>query len=161
MRPVPGERERLILGAVALFVLLAACYLGSIGIRATSRASITGDEPFYLITTQSLLDDGDLDLRQQYDRFSYRVFFDHNEPLWRQSGPMPDGRVLSPHAPGLSVFLLPGFALEGLLGLYGSLDRPAGSIDSIPLPRQTRTLPGSSMTSAVPASPPLMAASVV
>ncbi len=52
-------------------------------------------------------------------------------------------------------------ALEGLLGLYGSLDRPAGSIDSIPLPRQTRTLPGSSMTSAVPASPPLMAASVV
>ncbi|RLT40701.1 MAG: hypothetical protein DWI58_10340 [Chloroflexi bacterium] len=116
MRPVPGERERLILGAVALFVLLAACYLGSIGMRATSRASITGDEPFYLITTQSLLDDGDLDLRQQYDRFSYRVFFDHNEPLWRQSGPMPDGRVLSPHAPGLSVFLLPGFALEGLLG---------------------------------------------
>jgi len=52
-------------------------------------------------------------------------------------------------------------ALEGLLGLYGSLDRSAGSIDSIPLPRQTRTLPGSSMTSAVPASPPLMAASVV
>jgi len=113
---VRGERERLILGAVALFVLLAACYLGSIGLRASNGASITGDEPFYLITTQSLIDDGDLDLRQQYDRFSYRAFFDHNEPLWRQSGPMPDGRVLSPHDPGLSVYLVPGFALGGLLG---------------------------------------------
>ena len=116
MPTVRGERERLILGAVTLFVLLATCYLGSIGLRATSGASITGDEPFYLITTQSLIDDGDLDLRQQYDRFSYRVFFDHNEPLWRQSGPMPDGRVLSPHDPGLSVYLVPGVALRGLLG---------------------------------------------
>ena len=102
--------------ATLLFVILAACYVASIDLRATRGAAITGDEPFYLITTQSLLQDGDLDLRQQYDRFSYRVFFDHPEPLWRQSRPLPDGRLLSPHGVGLSVFLLPGFALDGLRG---------------------------------------------
>ena len=32
-------------------------------IRASRGAFITGDEPFYLVTTQSLLSDGDLDLQ--------------------------------------------------------------------------------------------------
>lgn len=101
---------------VALFLLLTIAYSASIGLRASRGASITGDEPFYLATTQSLIQDGDLDLRQQYARESYRSFFDHAEPLWRQADPLPDGRLLSPHQPGLSVLLIPGFALGGLLG---------------------------------------------
>lgn len=104
------------LAAVVLFAVLALCYIGSMGLRASRGAAITGDEPFYLMTTQSLLQDGDLDLRQQYDRFAYRAYFDHPEPLWRQSRPLPDGRLLSPHGVGLSVYLLPGFALGGLAG---------------------------------------------
>jgi hypothetical protein len=102
--------------AVLLFAVLAACYLASTGLRASRGAAITGDEPFYLVTTQSLLQDGDLDLRQQYASASYRSFFDHPEPLWRQADPLPDGRLLSPHQPGLAVLLIPGFALGGLLG---------------------------------------------
>ena len=104
------------LGAAALFLLLTAAYSFSIDLRATRGAAITGDEPFYLLTTQSLLEDGDLDLRQQYERQSYTAFFDHPDGLWRQSVPMPDGRILSPHNPGLSVLVLPGFALGGLRG---------------------------------------------
>ncbi|MGE3856087.1 MAG: hypothetical protein AB7G21_03895 [Dehalococcoidia bacterium] len=107
--------------AVALFALLAACFTASAGLRASRGAAITGDEPFYLLTTQSLLQDGDLDLRQQYDRFSYRAFFDHPEPLWRQSRPLPDGRLLSPHGVGLSVYLLPGFAVGGLAGAQAQM----------------------------------------
>lgn len=104
------------MAAFALLAILAVCYSASINLRATRGATITGDEPFYLMTTQSLLQDGDLDLRQQYDSFAYRAYFDHHEPLWRQSRPLPDGRLLSPHGLGLSVYLLPGFALGGLLG---------------------------------------------
>ena len=48
---------RLWLGAAALFVILSLVYVFSIDIRATRSASITGDEPFYLLTTQSLLAD--------------------------------------------------------------------------------------------------------
>ena len=101
---------------VLLFLMLAVLYSGSIGLRASRGASITGDEPFYLVTTQSLLQDGNLDLRRQYEEGTYRSFFDHSEPLWRQADPLPNGRLLSPHQPGLSVLLIPGFAAAGIVG---------------------------------------------
>jgi hypothetical protein len=103
--------------AALLFLVLAVVYTGSIGLRASRGASITGDEPFYLLTTQSLLQDGDLDLTQQYAARSYRSFFDHPDGLWRQSVPRDDGVLLSPHNPGLSLLVLPGFAAAGLLGV--------------------------------------------
>ena len=116
-----GRRWNLPLGAAALFLALALAYAFSLGIRATNGASITGDEPFYLLTTQSLLEDGDLDLRNQYDARSYEAFFDHPDGLWKQSMPSRDGRLLSPHNPGLSVLLVPGFALGGLTGAQAQL----------------------------------------
>ena len=108
-------------GALALFVLLVLVYCTSIDIRASRGASITGDEPFYLITTQSLLQDGDLDLRNQYATRSYESFFDDRDGLWRQSVPLADGRVLSSHNVGLSLLLLPGFAIDGLVGVQVQL----------------------------------------
>ncbi|HEX6988290.1 MAG TPA: hypothetical protein VF282_02385 [Bacillota bacterium] len=114
----PGAR---LWAAVALFAVLASVYAFSVDLRASRGAAITGDEPFYLMTTQSLLQDGDLDLRQQYDRRSYRAFFDHPDGLWQQSVPTADGRVLSPHDLGLSVLVLPGFWLGGLRGVQVQL----------------------------------------
>ena len=111
------KENELPLLAVALFLMLAATYVFSVDIRATRGASITGDEPFYLLTTQSLLSDGDFDLRNQYDTRSYQSFFDHPDDLWFQSVPQDDGRLLSPHNPGLSFLVIPGFALGGLLGV--------------------------------------------
>lgn len=110
------DARELLLCAVALFVLLAIGYAFSIDIRASRGASITDDEPFYLLTTQSLLSDGDLDLQNQFDAKSYKSFFDHADDLWLQSAPTPDGRLLSPHNPGLSVLVIPGFLLGGLTG---------------------------------------------
>lgn len=110
------SRRGLPLSAAALFVLLLGAYMFSIDIRASRGASITGDEPFYLLTTQSLIQDGDLDLINQYEARSYESFFDHPDGLWRQSVSSQDGRLLSPHNPGLSLLLVPGFALGGLLG---------------------------------------------
>lgn len=116
---------------IALFVLLALLYSFSVGLRASRGASITGDEPFYLLTTQSILQDGDLDLRQQYARQSYRSFFDHPRGLWSQSAPLADGRLVSPHNPGLSVLLLPGFALDGLRGAQVQLQLMAAATFSL------------------------------
>ena len=110
------DGRELLLWAAALFLLLSVAYAFSIDLRASRGASITGDEPFYLLTTQSLLTDGDLDLQNQYDAMAYEMFFDHPDGLWYQSAPTPDGRLLSPHNPGLSVLVIPGFALGGLLG---------------------------------------------
>ncbi len=116
-----ARRRGLPLAAVALFILLSVAYGFSVDIRASRGASITGDEPFYLLTTQSLLADGDLDLRNQYEVKSYQSFFDHPNDLWFQSTATPDGRVLSPHNPGLSVLVIPGFALGGLVGVQAQL----------------------------------------
>jgi hypothetical protein len=106
---------------MVLFVLLAAAYAASIDIRASRGASITGDEPFYLITTQSLIEDGNLDLRDQFATHSYRSFFDHPDGLWQQSMPRGDSQVLSPHNPGLSVLVIPGFVIAGLRGVQVQL----------------------------------------
>ena len=107
--------------AAALFLLLSVAYAFSVDIRASRGASITGDEPFYLMTTQSILADGDLDLRNQYDTRSYKSYFDHDDDLWYQSVPTPDGRLLSPHNPGLSVLVIPGFVVAGLIGVQVQL----------------------------------------
>ncbi|GIS94924.1 MAG: hypothetical protein CM1200mP22_21610 [Dehalococcoidia bacterium] len=103
-------------GAIAIFAILLLVYVASIDIRATRGASITGDEPFYLLTTQSLIEDRNLDLRSQYELHSYESFFDHPDGLWMQSSAREDGKVLSPHNPGLSVLVIPGFGIGGLIG---------------------------------------------
>ena len=108
--------KELLFAAVALFLLLSVAYAFSVDIRAARGASITGDEPFYLLTTQSLLADGDFDLRNQYETRSYESFFDYPDGLWQQSVPLPDGPLLSPHNPGLSILVIPGFAFGGLAG---------------------------------------------
>ena len=104
-------------GAIAIFAILLLIYVASIDIRATRGASITGDEPFYLLTTQSLIEDKNLDLRRQYELRSYESFFDHPDGLWTQSSAREDGKLLSPHNPGLSVFVIPGFGIGGLIGV--------------------------------------------
>ena len=109
--------RELALGALALFLFLSTAYAFSVDIRATRGSSITGDEPYYLLTTQSLLNDGDFDLRNQYAAKSYKSFFDHPNDLWQQSVPrQDDGRLLSPHNPGLSFLVIPSFAIGGLAG---------------------------------------------
>ncbi len=108
-------------GGAALFAVLATVYLFSISIRATTGASITADEPFYLLTTQSIIQDQDLDLNNQYAAHSYREFFDHPDGLWRQSVPAEDGRLLSPHNPGLSLLIVPGYLAGKLRGVQVQL----------------------------------------
>ena len=110
------RRHSMLTSVVLLFVLLTVAYTASIDLRATRGASITGDEPFYLLTTQSLIADHDLDLRNQYEWQTYRSFFDHAQPLWSQSGIRPGAPILSPHEPALSVYLVPGFVIAGLRG---------------------------------------------
>lgn len=118
-RTLPGGPVRG--GAVLLLLLLLPVYGWAADIRGSRGAAITGDEPFYLVTTQSLLDDHNLDLRRQYRERTYTAYFDHPAGLWAQSVPLEDGRLVSPHNVGLSVLLLPGFGWGGLGGAQAQL----------------------------------------
>jgi hypothetical protein len=76
----------------------------AVGMRASATATVTGDEPFYLLTAQSLVSDGDLDLRDEYAAPGREMarFWDGTKPLWKQMEPAPGGALLSPHDPGLA-----------------------------------------------------------
>src|SRR6185503_4624566 len=74
-----------------------------------------GDEPHYLIISQSLLSDRDLKIENNHQRRDYRDYFRaelHPDYLRRGS----DGEIYSIHAPGLPVLMLPVFAVAGYQG---------------------------------------------
>ena len=74
-----------------------------------------GDEPHYLIITQSLLADGDIRIANNHARRDYAAYFNGQlNPDKIQDGK--NGEVYSIHAPGTSVLVLPAFAAFGYRG---------------------------------------------
>ncbi len=80
---------------------------------ATNRAPITGDEPHYLIIAASLLRDGDLDVRNNYehDARTAEIYGPIRMHAWRAG----DG-WRSFHAPGLGLLLAIPFGVGGVIG---------------------------------------------
>jgi hypothetical protein len=71
-----------------------------------------GDEPHYLIITQSLLYDGDLKIENNHARRDYAPYFEGTlRPDYLARGK--DREIYSIHAPGLSALIAPAFALGG------------------------------------------------
>ena len=71
-----------------------------------------GDEPHYLIITQSLLSDGDLKIENNHARRDYAPYFAGTlRPDYMVRGK--DGEIYSIHAPGLPALIAPVFAVGG------------------------------------------------
>lgn len=92
----------------AVFVVVALWSLLGAGVRATYGARVTADEPQYLLSAISLVEDGDLDIADELAAERWRDF--HRAELPRQTEPRADGSELSPHDPLLPVLLAPGVA---------------------------------------------------
>jgi hypothetical protein len=74
-----------------------------------------GDEPHYLIITQSLLSDGDVRIENNHARGDYFPYHpDELRPDYLQRGR--NGSIYSIHSPGVSVLIAPAFALAGWPG---------------------------------------------
>lgn len=84
---------------------------------------LTGDEPHYLLITKSLIQDGDINLRNNYQNKDYLEFYPG--PLNVHAFPGKKGReyLYSQHFPGLSVLLLPFFILGEKMGLLVFMTR--------------------------------------
>ena len=76
-----------------------------------------GDEPHYLVITQSLLKDHDLRIENNHRRGDYQPFFagELPKPDFRRRGR--DGEIYSIHAPGLPTLVAPAFAVGGYHGV--------------------------------------------
>jgi hypothetical protein len=79
-----------------------------------------GDEPHYLAATQSLLHDGDLKVANNYAQGEYLDYFGGKlEPHFLKRST--SGEIYSIHAPGVSVIVLPGFAMAGYQGAIATM----------------------------------------
>ncbi|RPJ75886.1 MAG: hypothetical protein EHM24_03390, partial [Acidobacteria bacterium] len=75
-----------------------------------------GDEPHYLVITQSLLSDGDIQIENNHQRGDYRAYFEGTlRPDYLRRGQ--NRQIYSIHAPGLSALVAPAFAAGGYPGV--------------------------------------------
>ena len=99
---------------IAVFVVSLALYAG-FGVINARAVGPGGDEPHYLIISQSLLADGDLKIENNHQRREYRSFFGGElRPDYMKRGL--NGEIYSIHAPGLPILLLPAYAMAGYIG---------------------------------------------
>ncbi|MDH7511358.1 MAG: hypothetical protein QHH14_00220 [Clostridiales bacterium] len=81
----------------------------------SSGITPAGDEPHYLLITHSLLQDRDFDLANNYDHEDYSRYMKYEGKMKPHAvwGARP-GSLYSAHSPGVSVLLLPFYALGSL-----------------------------------------------
>jgi hypothetical protein len=103
------RRAALLAGAISVVLF-------SLAARAVSPSLPAGDEPHYLVITQSLLYDHDLKIENNHERGDYRAYSlgDLRPDSVR---PGRNGAVYSIHAPGLPALVLPAFAIGGYHGV--------------------------------------------
>jgi hypothetical protein len=95
---------------------VASCVVFSLAAFYASPSLPGGDEPHYLVITQSLLYDGDLKIENNHKRGDYRAYFGGDlTPHVIRSGR--NGEMYSIHAPGLPALILPAFAIGGYYGV--------------------------------------------
>jgi hypothetical protein len=98
----------------ALWLLLCGAYAATLGIPAGGGQDFAGDEPHYLLAAESIVSDGDVDLRDEYAVRDYSVFYDG--PLVRH-GQLTEGRLNEPHGFGFPLLIAPAYAIAGPTGV--------------------------------------------
>ncbi len=88
------------------FIISFAVYLAAAGIFTLRGRYFSGDEPHYLLITHSLLHDGDIYVRDNYQRQDYRLY----HPV-KLEPHIYGSRELAFHMPGASAALLPFYLL--------------------------------------------------
>lgn len=97
---------------LVLFVAAVLIYNGGSLLMMSNGVSFGGDEPHYLLIAHSLLKDGDFDLADNYAQRDYGRFLPPNAVIEAHvlPGTKPGGQY-SFHSPGVSILLLPIYAL--------------------------------------------------
>ena len=98
-----------------------AAIVYALAIPAMLRSKIDGDEPFYLLVTESLVHDRDLDLANQY-RTLDRTASGRTDLAPQFGDPRgPRGEQYSRHEPFLALLMIPGYAIGGLYGAIATI----------------------------------------
>ena len=96
--------------ALGLWLVIFGAYAATLWIDAAPGERYAGAEPRYLLLAESVVSDGDVDLRDEYRDRSYRSF--HRAGLPPGGRPI-KGRLREPLAVGLPLAIAPAYALGG------------------------------------------------
>ena len=113
---IPPRRRLLGLFLASFLVYQAAAF-----IIVSKGPSFSGDEPYYLLTTHSLLRDGDINVANNYARQDYFYFYSKKDNprlklgIYGREGKDGKGSIYPINLPGISVLMLPFYWLSGLL----------------------------------------------
>jgi len=106
---------------LAMRFAIAAALVYAVVIPIQLRAPIDGDEPYYLLLTESMVRDHDVDLTNQYRAIAHS---DLGRPdlVPQQGDPVGHhGEQYSRHEPFLSLLMVPGYLLFGVPGAIATI----------------------------------------
>ena len=93
-----------------IWLVLFAVYASTLGLDSFASSDYGGDEPHYLLTAKSLVDDGDFDVRNQRAERDWEDFYPY---FLDRHGKLTDGRAHEPHGAGFPAVIAPVYALGG------------------------------------------------
>ncbi len=96
--------------AVALGLLLFAVYAATLGLNAFGGSDYAGAEPHYLLAAQSIVDDHDVDLDNQYAARSYEAYYPYS---LAKHGRDTNGLLYETYGVGFPLLISPAYALGG------------------------------------------------
>jgi hypothetical protein len=100
--------------AAGLWLLLFAVYAAGVGLHASPGEDLSEAEAHYLLLTRSIVDDGNLDLSDEYGAAAWRPFY--GKQLLPLTGPRERGQ-LEPIAAGFPLLCAPAYALGGRIAV--------------------------------------------
>lgn len=94
--------------SLAIYIALTPRFLGKVWYP-------TGDEPYYLLIAHSLLHDGDIELSNNFEKQDYWHYYP-GELYPRHEAKTTVAGLYAKHAPGVSLLILPGYAIDDWRG---------------------------------------------
>ena len=96
-------------------LLISFAFFLVVGRFLPGPAGPQGDEPHYLLIAESLIRDGDVDLKNQFDERAFSKFT--SADLEPHTAPRsPKEKLYAIHTPGLAALVAPGYAAFGFAG---------------------------------------------
>jgi hypothetical protein len=97
-----------------LWLVFFAVYAATLGLHLGAGERYSRDEAHVLLVAESLVSDGDVDLRDEYRTRAWRDW--HGAPL-RPAAGLTNGRLVEPPGLGFALLVAPAYALAGAVGV--------------------------------------------
>ncbi len=125
--------------AAALWLLLFGVYAATIGLDGVRDADYAGDEPHFLLTAKSIVEDGSPDLLDEYRTRDYGEIYPYD---LGPRGALTDGLLNEPHGVGFPLLIAPAYAVAGPKGVEVFLAAIAALAMALAYALALRVVPG-------------------